>query len=310
MSSALNFGNLKVSAVAQSEDTNWVAYTPTLSAGFGTPTGVSVFWKRQGDRLLVKGSFTNGTTAASLGTISLPSGLAIDSAKVGVSNTDVQPGPGVGILTTTTTNQYAMLVTALGTQTDRVYLGNAINVANKLTPSNVDGVIASSVFTTFEFSVPISGWSVSGGSVVGPWERDDSVLVPVNFGTVTVIGFFKKRVGDELWIRGVFTSGTSTGNPARLTLDSAYTIDLAKTAPTTDLVWDVGEWGGLYNAGPQVYADNSAAGRFYVDGTNADRVHFSTSGASQAYGTVNASTVAASGNRVVIKEIRIPIVGW
>lgn len=62
--------------------TPWSSYTPTFSAGLGTPTGVAMFWRRTGDTMQIKGSFVNGTVAGSIGTISLPSGPTIDTAKM------------------------------------------------------------------------------------------------------------------------------------------------------------------------------------------------------------------------------------
>src|SRR6185369_8448587 len=90
-----------------SNGTNWVilnrtvpsvstAYTPTFSAAFGTTSAVAYFYQRQGNRLNVYGTHTNGTTAPSIGTISLPSGLLLDSSTIGISNTTANPGLVVG----------------------------------------------------------------------------------------------------------------------------------------------------------------------------------------------------------------------
>jgi hypothetical protein len=139
-------------------DYPWTSYTPTLSAGWGAATGVSFFHSRVGDKLLVKGTLTPAP-AASLGTISLPGSLQIDSGTAGLSNTDVQSGPKVGTAASAVSaNQYALLVTATGTSSSVVYLGNAINVANKLTPTNVSTVLPAELITV-EFSVPIEGWA-------------------------------------------------------------------------------------------------------------------------------------------------------
>jgi hypothetical protein len=144
-----------------------------------------------------------------------------------------------------------------------------------------------------------------------PWIRDDTVVVPQNFGAVTVDGFWKKREADKLCIRGTFAVGTAAAATAYMTLDSAYPIDLTKAAPSSSLIWDVGEWGTLNNANHQVYGSANSAGRFAVDGTNDDRVFLAPQGATQTYTTVNASTIAGlAGNKVIIRDLCVPIVGW
>lgn len=62
---------------------NTTGYTPTFSAGWGTAASVSVFYRIFGDEMKIWGQFTTGTVTAAIGTISLPSGFAIDTAKIG-----------------------------------------------------------------------------------------------------------------------------------------------------------------------------------------------------------------------------------
>ncbi|WDR03616.1 hypothetical protein PSQ19_05980 [Devosia algicola] len=66
--------------------TDWVAYTPAFQ-GFGTPTGVSMWSRRVGDTLQIRGKFTTGTGTAVEGRIFLgyngtSSNVASDSTKV------------------------------------------------------------------------------------------------------------------------------------------------------------------------------------------------------------------------------------
>lgn len=63
----------------------WTAYTPGFSAGWGTAADIAVFYRIVGDSMEVRGNFTTGTVAASSGTISMPTGYQIDSAKVGTA---------------------------------------------------------------------------------------------------------------------------------------------------------------------------------------------------------------------------------
>lgn len=57
-----------------------VSYTPTFT-GFGTPTGVNMYWRRIGDSIEISGRFICGTATAVTAAISLPSGLTIDTTK-------------------------------------------------------------------------------------------------------------------------------------------------------------------------------------------------------------------------------------
>ena len=138
---------------------DWAEYTPTISAGFGTPTNVKFFHRRDGSNLFVKGTFVTGTVATSLGTISLPSGLVIDTTKSSIQNTSVQNGAVVGDWTQSGANQAGAIVTALGTSTLLVYTGGQRSGATALTPTNVSSTMATGTTTAFNFVVPISGWS-------------------------------------------------------------------------------------------------------------------------------------------------------
>lgn len=138
---------------------DWTAYTPTLGSGFGTATNISFFYARQGDTLLVKGTFTTGTTAGSLGSFTLPSGLSLDTAKISIQNTTSAAGPQCGTWSCPNANYYGPLVTAAGTSSLLVYVGDQIANSAKLTPQNINVVIGSTVITSVNFSVPILGWS-------------------------------------------------------------------------------------------------------------------------------------------------------
>lgn len=105
---------------------DWTAYTPTFSASFGTTSGVSGFYRRNGDSIEGSIILTGGIFTAAVGAISLPSGLSIDTTKVtaatassgnagggnmGSYTSDDASGSGGGIsvaTTTSTTNVYMM----------------------------------------------------------------------------------------------------------------------------------------------------------------------------------------------------------
>jgi hypothetical protein len=123
---------------SKAPDTNWVAYTPTIS-GFGTCTNISFFWKRVDDFLHVRGYYTGGTSPGAVpGTFTLPTGLVIDATKIDISNTTSAPGEAVGwILPGTNGSQISPLVTAVATSTALIYLGGQPASAANTTPTNV-----------------------------------------------------------------------------------------------------------------------------------------------------------------------------
>lgn len=147
--------------VTSTSSTAWAAYTPTIT-GYGTVTNVSFLWRRIGDTLEVIGTFTTGTTAASLATFTLPTSpavLAIDSAKLPINNTDTNPGVEIGTISASAANQYGLIVTATGSSTALVYQGSGVTLANHLTPGDGNVLVASSAHISVKFSVPISGWT-------------------------------------------------------------------------------------------------------------------------------------------------------
>jgi hypothetical protein len=61
---------------------NWVSYSPTFSAGFGTVSGADFYWRRFGDSVQIKGYVTVGTVTGSVLSATIPATLTIDSTKV------------------------------------------------------------------------------------------------------------------------------------------------------------------------------------------------------------------------------------
>lgn len=129
--------------------TDWDSYTPVLNSN----TGVSVNtakWRRIGDTVYVQGKLTyNGTGSSSSLTVSVPTGLSIDSSKLGSSSSDKQTlGNGLSNLATL---EVASAVWDSGN-----------NIA--FYKNNTSGLLQSSTFTasaefTYEFFSPIQGWS-------------------------------------------------------------------------------------------------------------------------------------------------------
>lgn len=153
-------------AVQGISDSDWIAYTPTLSAGFGTTTGVSFFYRRSGDSVEIMGTFTDGTTSGTIATATLPAGVAVDSTKTSVANTTSNPGPWMGYyFTGNGSNQNGPMVTATGTSTSLIYFGQTYNVGTAGTPDLVSNIFPSNKQISLYAKVPVSGWGTAQSGV-------------------------------------------------------------------------------------------------------------------------------------------------
>lgn len=137
--------------------TEWASYTPTLSAGFGTCTNISFKWRRVGDTIWVKGSFTGGTTAASLGSITLPNSYTMDTAKMVLAATTSADSEVVGQLSTNGANQFVSIVASTSTSTSLVYSTRGKAAASMDTPANVNSQFSDNAIFNVNFSFPASG---------------------------------------------------------------------------------------------------------------------------------------------------------
>ena len=135
----------------------WTAYTPTGTFTNVTYTG---FWKRVGDAIMgrVYLDFTNAPGAATL-TVSIPSGLTIDTAKL--TSTDGSDGiVGTVLLTETGTAKYTGGV---------VYSSTTVvqpRYFNNTSPVQILGITATAPvtwdatdFISICYEVPIAGWN-------------------------------------------------------------------------------------------------------------------------------------------------------
>lgn len=135
-----------------------ISYTPTFSAGFGTPTNVNFRYRRDGDFEEYWGSFTTGTVAASIGSISLRSGASLDTNKIAINNTSGNIGNVWGEYWTSGTHSGA-IISAPATNGSVLYFGANQTGANYNIPaSSVSAsVAASSTIVNVRFRVPILG---------------------------------------------------------------------------------------------------------------------------------------------------------
>lgn len=138
-------------------DSPFTSYTPTYT-GIGTVTNSALIWRRIGDSLEVMGTFTNGSNAGVLASITIPSGLAIDTTKISIGNTTGAPGCMIGTWTSNSSNSSGWIITATATSTSIVYYGNPFAQTGLLTPTNGNAGVGASQVQSVVFRTPITGW--------------------------------------------------------------------------------------------------------------------------------------------------------
>ena len=134
-----------------------IKYVPAFGLGYGTVVSIDVWWHRIGDRCIVQGECQIGTAAADVSTISLPMNSRIDSTRFSSGAPAI-----VGICSADTaadTSSFYVLVNP-GASTF-VQLGNSIGVAstNPMLIQNVGSIIGNNIRISFQFNVPVAGWS-------------------------------------------------------------------------------------------------------------------------------------------------------
>jgi len=127
----------------------WTSYTPTFT-GFGTASGVSFYYSRDGANLKVSGVFTSGTSTATEAQISLPSGLTIASFPSAISNA------GMAGKSVSGTATFYVLKTGGDSFVNIGYVNAAGAII--LFARNANTFLDSGETMSVDFSVPISGW--------------------------------------------------------------------------------------------------------------------------------------------------------
>jgi hypothetical protein len=136
----------------------------------GTTTNQNIFSSRIGGTMYVHGSFTIGTPIASTFSFSMPSGYVIDSARIpsNASGTRVGLATDVGggsnqLFTSSVTAQ----VFYDGSTTNALYIGYTSNGSGAFSKNNGNTLWNTGDVITFEFSVPIVGWTSNNGYAPG-----------------------------------------------------------------------------------------------------------------------------------------------
>lgn len=166
-------GTLKLVALVNSPTTaanwrtieahsRWSAFTPTLSAGWGTTSSLNFFYRRQGNSCIIRGTFVLGTTAGSVGTMTLPGGFSLDTAWINATAFK----SAFGVYTRLTAASAGIFSTDVGGVWTYNGTASVLQFAAKTDAAgglyasvNVNGEWSSGdTCTIVQLDVPISGW--------------------------------------------------------------------------------------------------------------------------------------------------------
>ena len=133
--------------------TPWVTYTPTFT-NFGTVTSISVWSRRVGDTLEIRGKFTTGTTVATearmtLGFNGVDGGVTSDTTKV----PSIQLAGSMIVNFSAATLFYTLIESNIG------YITFGAQSASRAALTKLLGTeIGSTATVSIQASIPISGW--------------------------------------------------------------------------------------------------------------------------------------------------------
>lgn len=210
--------------------TEWTSFTPTGS--WSANTTYTGRWRRIGDSLEVQTNIAlaGAPTSANL-TINLPSGYTIDTAKLANgtgtlfslgSATIITGGSSVGYFGGLFYNSTTSLL-----------VKSTRNTADFATVTQaVPGTFASGDGLNISYRVPIATWTAQSAVRADNADYDWTSYTPTytGFGTVASSTMYHRRIGDTLYLRGRFTTGTPTGVEARMSLPTGLTASSTVTA--------------------------------------------------------------------------------
>lgn len=161
------------------------AYTPVFT-GIGTATSVQAFFLRRGSMLKVIGKGSAGTVPGGVKfKIGLPSGLQIDTTKLPSNSTTnlgtITRGAAASVQIPTSSRGPWPIIASPSDGVDGVYSSQTSDTTSGFTSQNGSDALASGDFFSFEFEVPISGWSANGVASI----QDGQQLVSVKVNRIT-----------------------------------------------------------------------------------------------------------------------------
>jgi len=200
---ALNLANVIVGPGIQPQGaviTEAQSYTPTFS-GLGTVTNIDMWWSRRGSKMVIWGTFKNGTVSASAAYFSLPSGFNINSSRHQTGRASFGQISQTNTSTTGTViagNIFGAYISGNGNGNISICSSRQANAGNvDFISENGNTVFSGSETLSVEnLEIEISEWAGSGivnlaqndveyKSVGGTWDADSSTTVsgPAGYAT-------------------------------------------------------------------------------------------------------------------------------
>lgn len=139
-----------------SDWTNTLTFTPN---NFGTVSNQSIWTRRVGDSLQVRGSFQGGSSVGSTASVTLP--YTIDNSKFSSQTNISILGNYARALSASeylNANNAMGVIFYDGSDTSKIYFGGGASSA-QFTKLNANSIVGSSDKVSFEFFVPIQGWA-------------------------------------------------------------------------------------------------------------------------------------------------------
>lgn len=131
--------------------------------------------------------------------------------------------------------------------------------------------------------------------------------VSVGFGTITNTVGFKRRIGDTLYIRGSFVSGSTLASVATITIPDSLSIDTAKAIDQSGRN-DLGDW-FRYNLTNNLN-ETTYQGNWIYDGSSTTTIGAVLRSTSDTTAIVNNVNAIWSNGEAVVFNAEIPIQGW
>ena len=136
----------------------WVAWTPAISAGFGTTSGVAFKSRRSRRNLEIHGSFESGTTTATAGTVSIGFNGTDQNVTADISAIPAANGGQLSPIGTFANTSQADTVTVLIEGSTSLMKFGSNQSSSGSTPINANGVLGNAKMGFICASIPITGW--------------------------------------------------------------------------------------------------------------------------------------------------------
>lgn len=252
-SNILRYYNGTTWADIGSVETDWASTTfdTTTLGGFGTVSSPTMFYKRVGDSVFVRGSFTAGTVSAAVGILPLPAGLSIDTAKMGTGRFPVGHAANQGVIG----DPFVVFFNS-GTGNLQWGIGRA-GVGGMLDNVNVNVYYGSGTTVGFQYIVPISGWSSSSsyGSFTAATQAE------MEAGVSTIVGVTPARQqyhpsSAKAWVKWESSTVFASYNVSSVTDNGAADQTINFTVPFSSTDYAIAGCSGLNDTSMRVVCQN------------------------------------------------------